>query len=180
MDYLGAYSFFLSVVSIFASLVLAVSSVNHYILLERSQFIYQSNYTWYMFSSSGTVLILGSAIVIWSLNIVLPLLGFGRGGSVMGSVHMAMSYLDSLTISISILWITHLFIESTMQYPDEYQRVLSESMVLYILVLSVRLPLFITIDVASSVKNHINGKPGSFGLKSSFSGVEYDRGRWNR
>lgn len=180
MNYLGAYSFFLSVVSIFASLVLAFSSVNHYILLERTQFIYQSNYDWYMFSSSGTVLILSLAIIIWSLNILLPLLGFDRDGSVMKNIHIAMSYLDSLTISISILWITHLFIESTMQYPDEYQRVLSESMVLYILVLSVRLPLFITIDVASSVKNHINSDMSRVGLRSAFSGIEYDRGRWNK
>ena len=64
-------------------------------------------------------------------------------------------WLDALTISVSTLWITHLLVELSMDYPEEYRQTLSQSLVLYVLVLAVRLPLFVTIDYAREMKTHI-------------------------
>lgn len=151
MNYLQTYKFFLNTVAIISSISLSVFSTRHYIFLNQHKFIYRFHRVWYTFSSSCTVIILCISILIWFISTFLPLVI----DLPMDKIRRSETYIDSLTISICILWITHLLVELSMEYPVEYREILSQSLVLYVLVLSVRLPLFITIDYATSIKSHI-------------------------
>lgn len=163
MNYLNTYKLFLNFVAIISSVLLSVFSTSHYIFLNEHKFIYRFHKQWYTFSSSCTVVILITSAMIWFLSSILPLIV----NISMDFFTRAETYVDSLTISICILWVTHLLIELSMDYPVEYREILSQSLVLYVLVLAVRLPLFVTIDYAINVKTYIKESRKTDGFSRS-------------
>lgn len=153
MKYITAYSIFLNVVAIVTSITLMVFSLNHYLDLKRYQYIYQIHKEWYQFSSSVTIIILSLSVGVWTSNLFFTKI-FTNRIDIINYINTLELYVDSLTISLTLLNITHILIELTQNFPDDYNLILSQTLTLFILLLSARLPIFITIDYA----NHIDMK----------------------
>lgn len=138
MKYFDIYIFLLNAIATGAGIALSLYSISHYLLVQKTRLVYRIHHQWYILSGVLTAITIFVGVVTWVFSIISSCLGYKASRR----IERIRLVSDAFVIALCLLWIPQLFIEMTVpNYSIEYRNLISDSLSLYVLLLSARIPL---------------------------------------